>query len=221
MTGLTIDPGTNSVWRVDHRNVSKDSVSNETSPMAEVTLVAALEKAGTLNGMCQLGQSDHMLIMADSADGTIWNLDVNTGLHEIVINQPILKHIPQGLQFGVDGVHTHDSDLFFTNFNQGLFAKIPVSPIWGNATGPAELIVNGTAGDDFVLSPDGTVDIAMKSSRVIAESSALSEAASVTIGRTKWDRNSLYVASGGVVNPRGNGTRSEGIVARIDLPNAI
>lgn len=44
MTGLTTDPGTNSVWRVDLRGVSKDSLSNETSPMAEVTLVAALEK---------------------------------------------------------------------------------------------------------------------------------------------------------------------------------
>lgn len=176
-----------------------------------------------------------MLIMADSADGTIWNLGVNTGLHEIVINQPILKYTSQGLQFGVDGVHTHDSDLFFTNYNQGLLVKIPVSPIWGNATGPAELIVNGIAGDDFVLSPDGTkawialnnngtiveVNILKKSSRVIAESSALLKASAVTIGRTKWDRNSLYVASGRMVNTRGNGTRSEGIVARIDLPNAI
>ena len=129
----------------------------------------------------------------------------------------------------------HGSDLFFTSLNQGIFGKFPLSLANGTAMGPADVIVTNTPGDDFLLSSDGKkawiamnghgtvqeVDIPGRSSRVVVQSTYLSAAAAVTGGRTIFDSNSLYVASGEGSVGNGTGTYSQGIVARIDLPHGL
>ncbi|KAL2669764.1 hypothetical protein Neosp_015209 [[Neocosmospora] mangrovei] len=63
----------------------------------------------------------------------------------------------EGYPIGINGIRTHKDKLFFTNTNQGLFAEVPISLSNGRATGPVNVIINGTlvANDDFVLSKDG------------------------------------------------------------------
>ncbi|PLB54744.1 hypothetical protein P170DRAFT_460790 [Aspergillus steynii IBT 23096] len=222
-------PGSNAVWRIDLRNATARSTGGE------VSLVANITDAGTLNGMCRLGQSDRMLLVADSAKGQIFSLDVANGDYKVVMNETILQRTTDGLPVAVDGIRVHDSDVFFTNFNQGLFGRIPISPSSGTPTGTPEVTVANLSGDDFLLSDDGSrawiamngnstvveVDILNKSSKVIVQSPLLASAAAIARGRSILDRDSLYVASGGCLSLKSNGSNvsCEGIVARIDVPS--
>ena len=55
---------------------------------------------------------------------------------------------------------------------------------------------------------------------VVVESPYLESASSVSVGRTLFDRGSLYVSSAGPFNAASstNTTITGGIVARVDLP---
>ncbi|PYI02682.1 hypothetical protein BO78DRAFT_453409 [Aspergillus sclerotiicarbonarius CBS 121057] len=218
-------PGSNNIWRVDLRSVTDNSVER-----GEVSLIANIPTAGTLNGMSRLSPYDSKtLLIADSINGQILTLNVKTGSYSVFINDPILHNTPSGLQVAVDGIHVHDEWLFFTNLNQGIFGRFPLSLTNDSVVGPAEVIVSNTPGDDFVVSGGGNrawiamnghgmvveVDILKRESRVVVQSGYLEAAAAVAVGRTRFDESSLYVASGGIV---GNGSVEEGIVARIDLP---
>ena len=103
--------------------------------------------------------------MADSTAGTVVKLNVNTGSYEVVMHDMT------------------ESYLYFTDLNRGIFARVPVSLTDAKPTGPVEIIVNGTAGDDFVISEDWKkawvamdgrsklveIDIPHKDARVVVE----------------------------------------------------
>ncbi|PYH94824.1 hypothetical protein BO71DRAFT_440704 [Aspergillus ellipticus CBS 707.79] len=111
-----------------------------------------------------------------------------------IIDNENLKNSPTGLQVAVNGIHVIGSDLFFTNLNKGIFGRIPISLTTGAATGPVDVIVQNVPGDDFYVSPDGTlveVDIPGRSARVVVESTYLASASAVTVGRTLLDQGSL------------------------------
>jgi hypothetical protein len=138
-----------------------------------------------------------------------------------------MEYLPTGLIVGVNGIHVHGPNLFFTNFNQAIFARIPISLQTGAATGPAQVMVNGTAGDDFILSEDGNkvylalwgrneiaeIDIPGRVARVVTTSTALEASSAVAWGRGLGDQTSLYVSAGN----SGMGTAMTGTVARVDL----
>ena len=92
--------------------------------------------------------------MADSTAGTVVKLNVNTGSYEVVMHDMTAENRPSGLKIAIDGLHMDESYLYFTDLNRGIFARVPVSLTDAKPTGPVEIIVNGTAGDDFVISED-------------------------------------------------------------------
>lgn len=109
----------------------------------------------TLIGMCRLAKNDtSTLLMADSTAGTVVKLNVNTGSYEVVMHDMTAENRPSGLKIAIDGLHMDESYLYFTDLNRGIFARVPVSLTDAKPTGPVEIIVNGTAGDDFVISED-------------------------------------------------------------------
>ncbi|KAJ6034008.1 uncharacterized protein N7446_007695 [Penicillium canescens] len=229
-------PSSNAVWKVDMRDHGLSFGSNKTAKTTTpVSLVANITRAQLLNGICRLAHQDEKsLLIADSQAGVIFKLDAHTGSYQEIINDDALKNSPGGLQVAVNGIHVRGSHLFFTNLNKGIFGRIPVSLSTGLPTGPIEVIIDGIHGDDFVVSSDGQsawiamnggqnsllkVDIPGKSAQVVVESSYLASASSVSVGRTLFDRDSLYISSAGIFNaaPGSNLTVAGGIVARVDI----
>ena len=228
-TGVQGVPDSNFVWKFDVRDHR-----TERAPISP-SIVANVSNAQLMNGMSRLASNDTTsLLISDSQAGRIYKLDVNTGSHRTISDDDFLKSSPTGLQIGVNGIHVRDSHLFFTNFNKRIFGRIPISLSTGFPTGPVEVIVNDVQGDDFAVSADGKtawialnsqsalleVDIPGKSARVVVESPYLESVSSVSVGRTLFDRDSLYVSSAGPFNAASgtNTTMTGGIVARVDLP---
>ncbi|GFG17878.1 hypothetical protein IFM5058_08709 [Aspergillus udagawae] len=228
-------PGSNAIWRLDMRGHGSFSASNRTAKSEpSLSLVTNISSAQLLNGMCRLSDHDATsLLISDSQAGRIFKLDAHTGSFQIIIDDEALKLSSEGLQVAVNGIHVQGSYLFFTNYNKGIFGRIPISLSTGIPTGPVEVIVQGVHGDDFAVSTDGKtawiamngqnrlveVDIPARSARVVAESSYLASASAVSFGRTLLDRDSLYISSAGVLDATigTNDTVTGGIVARVDL----
>jgi len=227
ITGLVVIPSTIALWRVDLRQLAVTDDRVVLQPAA-IQLVTRIPEGILFNGMCRLSPTDSSnLLISDSMSATITKIDVHTGIYETVISDPLMEYLPTGLTVGVNGIHVHGTNLFFTNYNRAIFARIPISLQTGAATGHAQVVVNGTAGDDFILSEDGNkaylalwgqneiaeVDIPGRVARVVATSSALEASSAVAWGRRLTDRTSLYVSAGN----SGVGTAMSGTVARVDL----
>ncbi|KAM3466559.1 hypothetical protein MY5147_009018 [Beauveria neobassiana] len=231
LTGLAAVPGSTGLWKVDLRNSSISDDGTTLRP-AEVSLVTNFPGAGLFNGMDRLAQNDtsHVLI-SDSGAGTVTKVNVDTGAFETVIEDPRMSITTEELlPIGINGLHVHEDNLFFVNFNQAVFAKVPISLSTGRATGPVEDLATINSGDDFILSRDGTkawiaehgpnvlveVNIPRKTSRIVANSTLLLTASAVALGRTTSDHNSLYIAAATNVN----GT-DVGQLVRADFPYAL
>ncbi|CAI7635719.1 unnamed protein product [Penicillium bialowiezense] len=208
----TATPGTNAVWEMDLRDTQACSPARRNRNLcARASLVAKVESAKLLNGMCRLSANDNStLLIADSAAGNVVKLNVDTGSYETIIDNEKMKNTATGLQVAINGVHVYDSWLYFTNLNQGIFARVPIDLKNGTAVGLVEVIVNDTPGDDFIISREGA--------EVVVNSTYLESASAVSFGRTRFDRDSLYISSGGVLDPANPGNQTVGgIVARVDL----
>ena len=233
---VSATPGSNSIWRVDLRGSRPCSARNRASCLlATASLVANITSAQLLDGMCRLEPNNNsMLLIADSAAGNVVKLDVETGAYETIIDEISMKPLAAGLQVAINGIHVHGSDLYFTNLNQGIFAKFPMALHNGTAIGPTEMIANNTAGDNFTMSKDGRkawvamngqhslveVDVPGKTARVVVDSSYVASSSAVSFGRARLDRDCLYISSAEILDPTltKNSTATGGLIVKIDLP---
>lgn len=130
---------------------------------------AVLEKVAdfplaTLNGMTTLSTKKGLVLVADSTNGRIWKLNVNTGENSVAIQDPLLD-IPANAttQLGVNGIEVRGSYVYFTNTGAGTFGKIPISATTGEQVGPGILLAQnpeGRGGDDFTIDGDGVAFVA-------------------------------------------------------------
>lgn len=221
-SNLTGAAYSNSVWEIDLRNLTLLPFGN-TSHQAQISLVQELCTAQQLNGLTRLSTNDTSnLLISDSANGTVYKLNVQTGDYSIVLEEPEFKTLATGINVGINGIHVYDNALYFTSLDQGLFARIPFSRATGFATGAVEILAtNITFGDDFALSPEAThawiatngpgeiieVDIGQRTKRVAASSPFLGSASSIALGYWQSKR-ALYVtgglAAGATTNTRGH-----------------
>ncbi|KAL3426960.1 hypothetical protein PVAG01_00469 [Phlyctema vagabunda] len=226
-------PGSMGVWRIDVRDCAVEA--GAVTGFGNVTLVAMLPDSQLLNGLCRLASNDTSnLLIADSLAGTVTRLDVTTGKYEVVIADPTMTiTAADGLQVAINGIEAYDADLFFTNYNQGLFARVPISLATGHASGIVDIVVRTSDVDDFAISRDGKkayiaqngqstlseVDIPNRSVKIVVNSTDLGADASVAIGRTGHDWDTLYVTASGTTNETvaGNSTVSGRIVS-VDIP---
>lgn len=81
----------------------------------------------------------------------IWRLDIDTAEKIAIISDPLMRVLdPQKEPVGVNGIKIHGGYLYFSNTNQELLARIPISPT-GEPTGPAQLLLHYSAADDFTF----------------------------------------------------------------------
>ncbi|CAM6097037.1 unnamed protein product [Calypogeia fissa] len=70
-------------------------------------------------------------------------------------------------QFGVNGIKVRKGYLYYTNTNQGLMCRVPISTT-GTTTGTVEVLATGLMPDDFDLDRDGRPWIAQNTANVVS-----------------------------------------------------
>ncbi|EHK20908.1 uncharacterized protein TRIVIDRAFT_136558, partial [Trichoderma virens Gv29-8] len=220
--------GTWNVWSVDLRGVGISSSHGKlglTSPPV-VKNIAHVEPAQFLNGISLLSQKDQTLLIGDVNGGVIWSLEIETGHYEVVINNTYTQLYPSPpfSASGVDGVHVRSDSVYFTNFGNGTFNKMPINSD-GSPAGPVTTIAH-TKGpldqyDDFTFDCDGNAYVVTgggntiemisadgKRQVIIAgnlNSTAIAEPTSCAFGRGPHDKNVLYVVTAGGMETPVNG----------------
>ncbi|KAF2129199.1 hypothetical protein P153DRAFT_366632 [Dothidotthia symphoricarpi CBS 119687] len=226
----TSGPDSNEVWKL---NMQQGCTAQNGSAAAsgDLSLTARIPTAKQLNGLIRLADNDTTnVLISDSSAGTITRLNVETGAYEVVIEDERFLPTSSGIGVGLDGIRMFEDQLYFTSLDQGFFGSVPISLSTGTATGPIDIIVNGTLldADDFALSSDGSkayiaengqnviveVDISSKTNRVLVNNTLLGRTSSVYLGQTRSDSDSLYVTGAKL---SANGTAIEGRVLKVAL----
>ncbi|KAH6962748.1 hypothetical protein DER45DRAFT_609087 [Fusarium avenaceum] len=223
LTGAT---SSNAIWQVDLRKFVLSTHGSIVQP-ALTTIIAELPLARQANGLSRItSHDDSHFLFSDSMEGTVSRFNIHTGKSQIVIKDPIMKPTTSGIGVGVNGVHTLGEYLYFSSFDQGVFARVPISPI-ALATGPVEILARDiTFGDDFALSPSGAyaylatngpeevleIDTHRKTKRVMASSPFLGRGSAVVYDSRNLSASRLFVTGGLAA-----GNSSLGQVAVIDI----
>lgn len=146
-------PGSYTVVSVDLR--SYDPRQNTPVVTKEV---GKFPQAGVLNGMATLDVSRGLVIIADSTEGAVYVLDVNTGRSRTLF-QNAATAVPAGGALGVNGLKVlpiEGTDIvyvYFDNTDASLLCRIPISLATLQKTGPVEILQSGYSADDFALDP--------------------------------------------------------------------
>lgn len=187
--------GSFSVWSVDL-----------TGAQAVASQVVAIPEAGLLNGVARVPCKGNVVVIADSAVGAIWRVDIDAGTYEQVLQSSLFLPA-NGVNFGINGIKFGGKNLYFTNSGQGLFGVIPFS-YDGYPAGDIQILANAPAGasfDDFTLAKSGNAYVAAQPSLVykislaggqpvlVANSTLLAGPTSCTLRDS-----SLYVVTMGV-----------------------
>ncbi|KAL3471242.1 hypothetical protein BJX99DRAFT_237879 [Aspergillus californicus] len=205
---ITAPNPSNEIWKIDLRGLQTSPDGSILTPPT-VSLVANDTSGGLYNGITRLAPNNtDSILLADSFFGTYTRLDLATGNTIIFQDRLFTVQNETNRGIGINGIHTYGENLYFTNTNQGIFGRVPISTT-GAQTGRAEVIVDGFfRADDFALSADGEkawvamngpgvlveVLIAERTSRVVADSSLLGSASSVARGRG-WGGSNLYITT--------------------------
>jgi hypothetical protein len=146
--------GSFSVWSVDLNG-----------PQAVAQQIVAIPEAGLLNGVTKVPGYPDTVLVADSAIGAIWKVNIKSGEYETFLQDDLFLPTEE-LQIGINGIHIQGSTLYWTNSAQGLFGSVEIG--YGcKPTGEVKLIVDaGLAFDDFALDHKGNAWIATQPNAV-------------------------------------------------------
>ncbi|KAL8825594.1 MAG: hypothetical protein Q9170_007738 [Blastenia crenularia] len=224
-------PGSSSVFEVNLNTFSR--IKN--TP-ATVRKIADFPDALFLNGATTLSRKTGDILLADSALGAVWKLNVRTAaITKVISDDPLLKPKPGSVpQNGINGLHIRNSVLYFTNSNLETFNSVPINAD-GTAKGPAETIASGIAADDFALDAKGQAYITVNAENEMAkvkvpggettvlagspeDTSTIAGPTAAAFGRGLIDKTSLYISSsGGIAGYISGNFTVGGRISRIDL----
>ncbi|KAK5658186.1 hypothetical protein OQA88_2159 [Cercophora sp. LCS_1] len=213
-------PGTFAAWTVDF--------GSQLGSHPRIRKAANIREAVFLNGVTELPGCGEVLI-ADSALGRAWRLDVETGKYTVGIQVPEMAPVPDApLKIGINGIHFFKGFVYWTNSFEATLYRIKVGynghPTPGSGVEKVAK-VDVAFLDDFTFDYNATawatthldnklVAIKPNGAAVVVEGSAqeLTVAGDTAchFGRTEKDRKVLYIVTdGGIASPV-NGTMVEG-----------
>lgn len=220
--------GTYSLWKVDMTDIKCDDLISK--PTA--TKIADIPEASFLNGLTLVEKSSPYLLASDSSLGVVFRINHVTGEYKIVMDNALMKPAT-GQIIGINGVHTRDGYLYFTNSFQLIFARVKVSSE-GTATGPYEIVAESGLGDDFAFDSAGNAYIAQDPGSALEQvtpagkvtvlagnvnSTILEGDTSAAFGRTRSDSETLYVVTnGGIAGHPADTNIVGGKVLAVDIP---
>ena len=176
-----------------------------------------------------LQQGSSTILLADSIGGLVLGLDTRTGLYDVVLENALMKP-PSASSLGINGLHTRDDFLYFTNSDQGFLGRVRIHLTNGTAAGPYEVVANiHSFCDDFALGPGNAAYIATDPNNTIVKvqtvgeyagsamiiegnlnSTAFAGATAAAFGRTSHDHSILYVTTNGGLRAPVNGSFVQG-----------
>nr|OQO26888.1 hypothetical protein B0A51_08341 [Rachicladosporium sp. CCFEE 5018] len=193
----------------------------------------------TPNGLWTLNAKTGIILAADATNGVVYRVNVNTGVNEITVSDPLMKPPANASTYpSPNGIAVRDGYLYFTNTGAGTFGRVPITAA-GVQTGPAQLVAvtagGNPGGDDWTFdaagnvflgeNPNNWVSVLPKGSKtpvIIAggpNSTAVLGPNTVRFGVSTLDRSrkSLYIGtSGGLPQYRSGNFTNGGGVYRID-----
>lgn len=215
-------PGSWSTWKLD---LSRRQKRSRLGPAQKIVDIPSAE---FLNGITAVPSVPGILLAADSGAGLMYRIDAYSRRWSVFLDDPTLKpNLTAVVKLGVNGVHVRDDYLYFDNtFQPPLLARVPYHVKTATVAGPVEVIFkaatfplnegNGQA-DDFSFDRAGNVWLASASSSVVKlnirkhtqtliaggpDDPVLLGTTSTAFGRTKKDRDVLYITTnGGISNP--------------------
>ncbi len=149
-------PGSFSVWSID-LNV----------PEPTVRLITSIPAAVALNGMTTVKSIPNTVLIADSRLGAVWRLNVITGYYSIAIQNPLFLNSSIS-PVGINGIHSHEGMLYFTNSAQRSYGRVSIADD-GSATGEVEILTTAPSVifDDFALDREANAWITAHPNEVI------------------------------------------------------
>ena len=206
--GFQSVPGTFSVWSIDLNNNSENPIVNR---------ITAIPEAAALNGMTTIKGSSDLVLIADSWLGTIWRVNIKSGLYSKAIEHALFTNT-SNFSLGINGIRTVDETLYFVNSAQGLYGRIPINTT-GGATAEPEILAHSLpavlAWDDFVRDsagngwitthPNAVTQVAVGGSQrnftVDDPKSDIQQPTSLIFGRGSPDaEKTLYVVTAGGIS---------------------
>lgn len=190
--------------------------------------IVDIPSAEFLNGMTAVPSAPGILLTADSGAGLIYRIDASSKTWSVFLDDPTLKpNSTAAIKLGVNGVHVRDGYLYFDNsFQSPLLARVPYHARNATAAGPVEVVFESATfplnegrgqADDFAFDRAGNVWLSSASSSVVKldlkrktqtlvaggpDDPVLVGSTSTTFGRTKRDRDVLYITTnGGISDP--------------------
>jgi hypothetical protein len=229
-------PGTWSVWEVAFPSPKSSSPS--------VKKLANIPAAQFLNGVIPLPGRPDILLIPDSQFGLLFRFDTGTGKYEVIADRPEFKPYPERqnktVGFGINGARIRDGYLYFSNSNLVKIFRIKITKDGYVAqNGKAEVDLYADLGkvtifvDDFTFKDDGTLwAVSNDGNTIVAVSNdgtkieevagkrdqlTVAGGTAAAFGRTKKDRDVLYVSTAGGLDAPVNGTVTEpGKVVAVD-----
>ncbi|KAI0555993.1 hypothetical protein F4679DRAFT_13297 [Xylaria curta] len=212
-------PQTMAVWEIDLRG-----------PKPTTRLITKMPEAGLLNGAATIPTSSSpAILVTDSGISRVWRVDVKTGKYETAAEVPEMKSVPNAtIPLGVNGLKIRNGYMYFSNSNLASIYRLAIDKNGIAIKGAkAELVAKYDTDniDDFAIDEKGnfwattnfndTVAVAKPGSTgivVVGESTELTVAGDTALafgGRTKSDKNIVYVTTGGALARPVNGTITE------------
>lgn len=145
-------PGSFSIFKVDIRGYDKHGVDGVT-----VTELVNLADSVLLNGMARLNSASKTLLIADSINGYVWEVDADTGAFTNISLPEMLPPPGSALNLGINGVKTKDGHLYWSNQGYGTLNRVAVDQISGAVIGSVEVLATDIVPDDFVLGDNGYI----------------------------------------------------------------
>ena len=178
-------------------------------PKPTVRLITSIPAAVDLNGMTTVKSISNTVLIADSRLGAVWRLNVITGNHSIAIQNPLFLN-SSITPIGINGIHSHEGMLYFTNSAQRSYGRVSIADD-GSATGEVEILATAPSVifDDFALDreanawitahPNEVIEVTTKGIQrnIIANSSIeFLQPTAASFGRGyKSEENTLYVVT--------------------------
>ncbi len=200
ITTLVSVPGSFSVWSIDLN-----------MPKPTVRLIASIPAAAGLNGMTTVKGIPNTVLIADSVLGAVWRLNVITGYYSIAIQNPLFLNSSIN-PLGINGIHSHEGMLYFTNTAQRSYGRVSIADD-GSATGEVEILATAPSFifDDFALDreasawitahPNAVIEVTTKGIQRNATADSSIEFLQPTAARFgrghKHKENTLYVVTVG------------------------
>ncbi|KAJ5741182.1 hypothetical protein N7493_001054 [Penicillium malachiteum] len=222
--------GSFSVQKIDLRSDTSGEEQRVFEQSVVVSQIAALPEAEALNGMATFTKESRLVLIADSPNGVVWKVNIETGDHSVALNDTTLRPAEgQALPLGVNGLKVVDGYVYYSSTTRMEFCRVKVNED-ATPAGDYQVIASGFLPDNLDVTEDGTAYIATDPQNSIVRVTPYGQIALVAGGqlstlmpgptscRLAADGKTLYVGtSGGQVAPVMGTFMEPGKVVKITL----